>query len=603
MRPGVIRSSDTTRVRVWAPFLERVELTRLDGRRPTPLERSGGGWFESELGDLEPGDRYFFRLDGEAERPDPASLSQPDGVHGPSEVIDLRFEWTDSEWRNPPLRDHVIYELHVGTFTDAGTFDGVVETIPHLVDLGVTAIELMPVAQFPGRRNWGYDGVDLYAVQNSYGGAEGLARLVDACHSAGLAVFLDVVYNHLGPEGNYLRQFGPYFTDRYRTPWGEAVNLDGPGSDHVRSFLTHNALLWTDQFHIDGLRLDAVHAMFDHSATPYLAELAGAVHAMAAEQGRRVHLIAESSSNDPRLVRSRAAGGYQLDAAWNDDFHHALHVALTGESARYYADFPDPVADLATGISDGYILAGRYSAYRGRRHGAPSSDLPRSALVTFAQNHDQVGNRAQGERLSTLVPAERARFAAGVTLLSPWVPMLFMGEEWAEQRPFLYFIDHGDAELSRAVRAGRAREFEGFITPDKTMPDPAAAETFDASTLDWTAPRHSAHRQMLELHRTLIGIRADHRVIADPEPSAHHVSRRGTVITLFAEDGADRVVASFNASGSDARSELPSGEWRRLVDGSEERFGGDGAVTPTSFDGGRLELRPWNFVAYAELAS
>ncbi|MDZ7704553.1 MAG: alpha-amylase family glycosyl hydrolase [Trueperaceae bacterium] len=299
----------------------------LDGGRSVSLERCDGGWFEAERSDLEPGDRrHLFDLDGEVE-PHRLALSaggRPRPVRGGRPPVRL----DGLEWRNRPLREHVIYELHVGTFTGAGTFDGVIEAIPHLVELGVTAIELMPVAQFPGRHNWGYDGVDLYAVQNSYGGPEGLARLVDSCHRSGLAVFLDVVYNHLGPEGNYLRQFGPYFTDRYRTPWGEAVNLDGPGSDQVRSFFAHNALMWTDQFHLDGLRLDAVHAMFDHSASPFLAELADAVHTMAEEQGRRVHLIAESSSNDPRLVRGRDAGGYGLDGAWNDDFHHALHVAL-----------------------------------------------------------------------------------------------------------------------------------------------------------------------------------------------------------------------------------------------------------------------------------
>ena len=602
MRPGVIWTSDTARARVWAPRVEQLGIRLLDGDRSVMLERSDDGWFEGDFGDVEPGDRYFFVLDGEVDRPDPASLSQPEGVHGPSEVIDLDFDWTDSDWRNPPLRDHVIYELHVGTFTDAGTFDGVIEAIPKLVDLGITAIELMPVAQFPGRRNWGYDGVNLYAVQHSYGGPAGLARLVDACHRAGLAVFVDVVYNHLGPEGNYLREFGPYFTDRYRTPWGEAVNLDGPGSDHVREFFVHNALMWTDQFHVDGLRLDAVHAMYDQSASPFLAELADAVHAMAGAQDRRVHLIAESSANDPRLVRGRDAGGYQLDAAWNDDFHHALHVALTGESARYYADFGDPVADLTTAISDGYIVAGRYSAYRGRRHGAPSTELPRSALVTFAQNHDQIGNRAQGERLSTLVPPERARFAAGVTLLSPWVPMLFMGEEWAEHRPFLYFIDHGDSDLSQAVSAGRAREFEGFITPGEAVPDPAALETFEASRLDWTSRQHAAHRQMLDLYRTLIDIRARHRVITDPEPAAHHVSRIGSVITLVSGEGDERVTASFNASGTGAEAEMTAGRWRRLLDGSDTGFGGEGTATPEHFDGGRLHLGPWCFVAYAEHA-
>ncbi len=319
----------------------------------------------ADLDDARPGDRYELRLDGDIRRPDPGSLSQPDGVHGASEVVDLSFDWTDSAWVNRPLHQQVLYELHVGTFSEAGTFDGVAGHLPDLVDLGVTAIELMPVAQFPGRRNWGYDGVGLFATQSSYGGPAGLMRLVDACHSAGIAVYLDVVYNHLGPEGNYLRDFGPYFTDRYKTPWGEAVNLDGRGSDHVRSFFIENALMWIDDFHIDGLRLDAVHAIFDQSARSFVGELADAVHERASSLGRVTHVIAESSSNDPRLVRARKDGGLGLDAAWNDDFHHALHVALTGETARYYADFTDAVLDLTTGLSDGYIADGRYSTVPG----------------------------------------------------------------------------------------------------------------------------------------------------------------------------------------------------------------------------------------------
>ncbi|MEX1005158.1 MAG: malto-oligosyltrehalose trehalohydrolase [Acidimicrobiia bacterium] len=593
-------SAEHSRARVWAPHADRVELQWSTAAQLTPLEPKEQGWFEADLEDVAPGDRYVVRLDGGAGLPDPASLSQPDGVHGPSQVVDLSLNWTDDEWRNPPLHEHVIYELHVGTFTPAGTFDGVIDRLAHLVDLGVTAVELMPVAQFPGTRNWGYDGVDLYAVQNSYGGPHGLARLVDACHGAGLAVILDVVYNHLGPEGNYLRQFGPYFTDRYQTPWGEAVNLDGPGSDHVRSFLLENALLWTEQFHVDGLRLDAVHAMFDRSARPFLRELADSVHSRTESQDRQVYLIAESSSNDPTLVEARAVGGQDLAAAWNDDFHHALHVTLTGETARYYADFADPVEDLATGISDGYIISGRYSAYRGRRHGASSRHLPRSSLVVFAQNHDQIGNRAQGERLSILVDPARQRFAAAVTLLSPWVPMLFQGEEWGETRPFAYFIDHGDDALSLAVRQGRSQEFAGFIAPGEEVPDPAAPSTFENSKLDWDSIAHQEHRPTLELHKALISVRHRHHALADPDPASHTASRTGSVITVESSAGNQRVVTVCNAAAQRGTGRLPPGRWRRLIDTSDRQFGGGGSRTPASCDGGEFDLDPWGCVAYEE---
>ena len=603
MRPGLIWSPGRSRVRVWAPSQRAVEICLERDDRRHPLTSSDGGWFVAALDNVHPGDRYHLQLDGGVARPDPGSLSQPEGVHGPSEVVDLSFGWTDDGWENRPLHEHVLYELHVGTFSEAGTFDGVAERIPHLVDIGVTAIELMPVAQFPGRRNWGYDGVGLFATQSSYGGPKGLMRLVDACHSAGIAVYLDVVYNHLGPEGNYLRDFGPYFTDRYKTPWGEAVNLDGRGSDHVRSFFIENALMWIDEFHIDGLRLDAVHAIFDQSARPFVGELTDAVHERASSLGRVAHVIAESSSNDPRLVRDRQDGGLGLDAAWNDDFHHALHVALTGETARYYADFSDAVPDLATGLSDGYIAAGRYSAYRGRRHGASSADVPRSSLVVFSQNHDQIGNRANGDRLATLVDPDRLRFAAAITLLSPWVPMLFMGEEWAETRPFLYFIDHGDADLSRAVTAGRAEEFAGFINPGEHVPDPADPATFNASILDWSVPEDPSHGAMLALYTALIGIRATSPAIGAPDPGSHRVTRTGTVLMVESQTPDDRIVTVMNAADVGSRISMPAGSWRRRLDTADTRFGGPGLQTPEEVDGSVIELGPWVCATYRRATS
>ncbi|MGH7823102.1 MAG: malto-oligosyltrehalose trehalohydrolase, partial [Candidatus Binatia bacterium] len=364
----------------------------------------------------------------------------------PSRIVDPgAFRWSDDAWRGVELGGLVFYELHVGTFSGAGSFDGVLERLGDLASLGITAIELMPVAEFPGTRNWGYDGVHPYAPHDAYGGPEGLKRLVDAAHRAGLAVVLDVVYNHLGPEGNYLAEFGPYFTDRYATPWGDAVNFDGADSDEVRRYFLDNALYWVSEFHLDGLRLDAVHAIYDFSARHILEEIADAVHALAACLGRNLHVIAESDLNDPRLVRPREQGGFALDAQWNDDFHHAVHTALTGERIGYYADFAgiDPVAKV---LKDRFALDGRYSRFRRRRHGREARDLSPARFVVFTQNHDHVGNRPRGERLASLVPFEKQKLAAALLLISPYLPLVFMGEEYAESRPFLYFVSHGDPD-------------------------------------------------------------------------------------------------------------------------------------------------------------
>jgi maltooligosyltrehalose trehalohydrolase len=407
---------------------------------------------------VKPGTRYFYRLDGNTERPDPASKFQPEGVHGPSQVIDPHFVWEELHWSGIPFSHYVLYELHVGTFTAQGTFDAIVPHLDELKDLGITSIEIMPVAQFPGDRNWGYDGVYPGAVQNSYGGPEGLKRLIDACHQRGLAVTLDVVYNHLGPEGNYLCDFGPYFTDRYHTPWGAAINFDGPDSDAVRRFFIENALSWVTEFRLDALRLDAVHGIFDFSALHFLQELAAAVHEQAERLNRRIYVIAESDLNDVRLVSSPELGGYGLDAQWNDDFHHALHTLLTGERTGYYEDF-GRIQDLAKAFAEGFVYSGAYSPARRRRHGNTSKDLAADRFVVCAQNHDQVGNRLKGDRLSALVSFEGLKLAAAVVLLSPFIPLLFMGEEYGETAPFPYFVSHSDPDLIEVVRRGRRAEF------------------------------------------------------------------------------------------------------------------------------------------------
>ncbi|HVF20015.1 MAG TPA: malto-oligosyltrehalose trehalohydrolase, partial [Mycobacteriales bacterium] len=442
--------------RVWAPDASTVELIALERR--TPMAAEPGGWWSVDVREAHPGADYAFSLDGSDPLPDPRSRWQPAGVHGPSRVVDLGpFRWSDDEWTPPPLATGIVYELHVGTFSPEGTFDGAIDRLDHLVDLGVTHVELLPVAQFSGDRGWGYDGVDLYAVHEAYGGPPGLARLVDACHARGLAVVMDVVYNHLGPAGNYLDRFGPYFTDRYRTPWGTAINFDDAGSDEVRAFVVDNAVMWLRDYHCDGLRLDAVHAIYDQSAVHLLEELQTRVDALSAELGRALVLIAESDLNDPRVVTPRERGGFGLAAQWSDDFHHALHATLTGERGGYYTDF-DGLGDLATALGSVFVYDGRHSAYRGRRHGRPVGSLPTTAFLGYLQDHDQVGNRATGERSSHLLTVEQLEVGAALVLLSPFVPMLFQGEEWGARTPFLYFTDHDDPELADAVRTGRRAE-------------------------------------------------------------------------------------------------------------------------------------------------
>lgn len=491
--------------RVWAPRANRVELL-LEGNR-YEMERVGErGWASTSV-EAAAGLDYAFALDGGEPLPDPRSPWQPGGVEGPSRLVDhAAFHWTDSRWRGFQLASEVIYELHVGTFSAEGTFEGVIDRLDALLELGVGVIELMPVNQFPGRRGWGYDGVDLYAVHDAYGGPEGLKRLVDACHERGLGVILDVVYNHLGPTGNHLDRFGPYFTDRYETPWGEAVNLDGPGSDEVRAFFLDNALMWLRDYHVDGLRLDAIHAFLDGSARHFLEELGERVEELEAVLGRPLWLIAESDLNDPRIVRRREVGGYGIDAQWSDDLHHALHSVLTGEREGYYVDF-GALEDVASALRRVFVNDGRWSTHRQRRHGRPVTDLSAHRFIGYLQSHDQVGNRARGERIGQLVSRGLVEIGAALVLTAPTVPMLFAGEEWAASTPFLYFTDHHDPELAAAVREGRRREFAAFGWAPESVPDPQDPETFARSRLRWSERAESPHREMLEWIRSLIALR------------------------------------------------------------------------------------------------
>jgi maltooligosyltrehalose trehalohydrolase len=493
--------------RIWAPAASNaVELVL--GDRRLPMQRGDtAGWYELVVDEASAGTDYAFAVDGGPPLPDPRSPWQPAGVHGPSRTVDhAAFGWTDGGWRGIELPNAVLYELHVGTFTAEGTFDAVIDKLDHLVDLGVSAIELLPVAQFPGSRGWGYDGVDLYAPHESYGGPEGLKRLVDACHGRGLGVVIDVVYNHLGPAGNYLSSFGPYFTDRYATPWGQAVNLDGADSDEVRRFFIDNALMWLRDYHCDGLRLDAVHAIVDTSALHLLEEVAVEVEGLAAEVDRSLWVIAESDLNDPRLVWRREEGGYGMDAQWSDDFHHALHATLTGETSGYYEDFGS-LADVGAALERAFVYDGRYSSHRRRRHGRSASGVPRWRFLGYLQNHDQVGNRAVGERSSHLMSTERLKIGAALVLLSPFVPMLFQGEEWGASTPFQYFTDHEDPELGKAVSEGRRREFAAFGWDPEAVPDPQDPATFERSKLDWSELDRQPHAELLRWHKDLIALR------------------------------------------------------------------------------------------------
>ncbi|MFW6103380.1 MAG: malto-oligosyltrehalose trehalohydrolase [Chloroflexota bacterium] len=605
--PGAYALPDgSCRFVVWAPSTNQVVVhlhPPLEGR--SALEAAGKGYHSGTIPDVPPGTRYTYVLDGSNELPDPASRYQPDGVHGPSEVCSSNHPWTDTQWRGIPLKDYIIYELHTGTFTAEGTFDTIIPVLPSLRDLGVTAIELMPVAQFPGHRNWGYDGAYPYAVQNSYGGPAGLKRLVDACHRHGLSAILDVVYNHFGPEGNYAADFGPYFTETHRTPWGSAINFDGPGSDEVREFFIGNALYWLEEFHFDALRLDALHAILDISPMPFLQELSDAVSDLRIRSGRFVYLIGESDLNDPRLIRKRDKGGLGIDAQWSDDFHHALHVTLTGEDKGYYADF-EGSKDLACAMHQGFVYTGQYSRHRRRRHGAPPEDPAPERFVVCAQNHDQIGNRKVGDRLTTLVPFERLKLAAVCVLLSPYIPLLFMGEEYGETAPFPYFVSHSDDQLIEAVRKGRAAEFASFQW-DGELPDPQSESTFHSAILNRPLAMSGHHQVLLNLYTELITLRKAIPALScmSTASGTQRVSWSEDILSVVRNDGQQRAALLLNCSSKakPTRLELPAGDWHVQLDTAHGRWAGPGATVrahvKTAGDT-ELTLGPWSAVVLTE---
>jgi maltooligosyltrehalose trehalohydrolase len=533
------------RFRLWAPNAGKVSV-EVAGQK-FPLRQHEGGWWEADVEAARPGVDYTYFLDDEdLALPDPRSAWQPEGVHGPSRLLDhAAFPWTDAAWEAPPLSAAIIYELHIGTFTPKGTLDAAQDKLDDLRDLGITHVELMPVNAFPGIQGWGYDGVDLFAPHQPYGSPEALKRFVDACHARSLAVLLDVVYNHLGPDGNYLAKFGPYFTAAHHTPWGDAVNLEDAGSHEVRRFFCDNALMWLRDYHFDGLRLDAVHAYTDRSAINFMEQLAAEVHALEAHTGRSYVVIAESDLNDPRLVTAPEAGGYGIDAQWSDDFHHALFTVLTGDRGGYYADFGSLV-DLANSLREVFVYDGRYSPYRDRIHGRPVRNLPASRFLGYSQNHDQVGNRAQGDRLSSIVTIGRAKIAAALVLTAPFVPMLFQGEEWAASSPFQFFTNH-NPELGRLVSAGRRKEFVAFGWNPADIPDPQSPATFQHSKLNWDERTQSPHAAMLDWYRRLIALRRSTPDLADPDLAHVRVRCSDSEQWLVMERGSVTVAFSLAA--------------------------------------------------------
>lgn len=584
---------------VWAPEVENVEIDIISPHKNSiSLVKDELGYWSTEVADVKPGTLYFYNLNKDKQFPDPASQSQPQGVHGPSQVIDHQsFAWSDQSWKGLPLRSMILYELHTGTFSPEGTFDGVIGKIPHLLELGINAIEIMPVGQFPGGRNWGYDGVFPFAVQDSYGGVAGLKRLVNACHQAGIAVVLDVVYNHMGPEGNYLSAYGPYFTDKYGTPWGMALNFDDAYSDEVRNFFLQNALMWFRDFHIDALRLDAIHAMKDLSARHFLQDLAQQVAQLGKQLNRELVLIGECDLNDPKFINPIEKSGFGLDGQWSDEFHHSLHTLVTGELNGYYSDFGS-LEHLRKAFQDSFVYTGQYSQHRKKTFGAVPKENAYSQFVVFAQNHDHIGNRMLGDRISKSVSFEELKLIAGAYLISPYVPLLFMGEEFGEDRPFMYFISHTDSELVEAVRAGRKKEFEYFQrelgADEGEVPDPQSEETFEQCKLNWNFAEDNAKAILFNFYKQLIQFRKLNPAFQVDERATMKVQSDDSNQTLIIQRFGQRTwetplfCAILNFGSEDAEITLPSqsGYWQKFLDSSEEKWLGPGSNSPFSLTSG-----------------
>ena len=589
-------------IALWAPKVDYAEIYYVDKNKSEQLIGGELGLWTLTTDSLKPGDLYFFKLDGKVQFPDPASLSQPDGVHGASQAINNReFNWTDEKWKNFALKDYIFYELHVGTFTSEGTFAAIEEKLDYLIDLGITAIEIMPVSQFSGERNWGYDGVFPFSVQNSYGGAKGLQQLVNTCHNKGLAVVLDVVFNHIGPEGNHLENFGHYFTDKYHTPWGNAINFDDAWCDHVRNFFIENTLMWFRDFHIDGLRMDAVHAIKDFSPLHILQEIKLYVDELIHETGRNHYLIAELDLNDTRYINAISKGGFGLDAQWIDEFHHALRVSSGQPKTGYYSDF-DSIVSLAKSYEDAYVYDGAYSDHRKKKFGVKAAENPGQQFVVFSQNHDHVGNRMLGERTSELVSFEMQKLLAGAVLVSPYLPMLFMGEEYGETNPFQYFVNHTDPELADAVRKGRKKEFEAFHMEGEA-PDPMSEETFEKSKLQWQLTEQEPHKTMLSFYKKLITIRKEQaalHVLNRKDVSVESLTDQ-EVIILQRQHKIQHTICLMNFSKQPQQVKVPvyAPVWHKLMASSDLKWKGPGDLPRTISEEISLVLPPESFTLYS----
>ncbi|HEV7349567.1 malto-oligosyltrehalose trehalohydrolase [Telluribacter sp.] len=591
-------------VYVWAPKAEKVAIRLSRDKKNISLSKGEMGYWQTTSPDIQPGDAYKIVLDG-TERPDPASLAQEDSVHGNSVAVDVnQFEWTDGQWKNIPLEDYILYELHTGTFTPEGTFAGLEQKLDYLKELGVNAIEIMPVAQFPGSRNWGYDGVLPFATQNSYGGAEGLQHLVDVCHKKEIAVILDVVYNHMGPEGNYLNDFGPYFTEKYNTPWGQALNFDDAGCDGVRKYFTENLLMWFRDFHIDAVRMDAVHAIKDFSATHILREMKQCVNQLMKETGRTHYMIVELDLNDTRFINPLEKQGFGMDAQWVDEFHHALRVTAGGDRNGYYVDF-EGLSHLAKAYKDAYVYDGQYSPHRDKIFGIKAENNPGQQFIVFSQNHDQVGNRMLGERTSQLTSFEMQKLLAGAVMVSPYLPMLFMGEEYSEPNPFLYFVSHTDPELAEAVRKGRKAEFAAFHAEGEA-PDPMAESTFQESKLQWNLLDQEPHSTIFRYYQTLIRLRKE--VPALRQLNRHQLTvetnenQKTLVLTRWNDN--QRVVCLMNFSKTTQQLRLPAhaSSWTKLLDSAAPEWNGPAAAPEQAKEASTVVVQPESIQIYTNHA-
>ena len=566
-------------VRVWAPHANTVSL-QVEGKNNIPLQQEQYGYWQTSCPGLKPGDRYLINVNNKNAYPDPASLSQPDGVHEPSECIDLNEirKIQDEQWKGIPIQELIIYELHVGTFTPEGTFRAIQQKLDYLTDLGINAIEIMPVAAFPGTRNWGYDGVYPFAVQQSYGGAIEFAKLIKACHQKGIAVILDVVYNHLGPEGNYLSAFGPYFTNKYKTPWGKVINFDDAWCDGVRNYFLENAMMWLRDFHIDGLRLDAVHAMKDFSPRHFLQELSENVLNLNQKTDSQHFLIAESDLNDIRFINPPDQGGYGMDAQWCDEWHHAMHALMTGERQGYYADFGS-LEQVVKALNRAWVYDGGFSPYRKKKFGTCTGGQPGQCFVVFTQNHDQIGNRMNGDRLSSLLNHESLKLAAGVMLVSPFIPMLFMGEEYAEESPFQYFASFDDKKLLSLVQEGRKNEFREF-KKDADPPDPASEETFERSKLKWDYLEDELKRCMLAYYKKLIALRKEQPLLKPGNRDHIHATELADkkTIAIVCQNNKEHLVALMNFNKENVTIEISALSFSTaqvLIYSAHEQWGGN----------------------------